>query len=137
VLKYTVFGQSLYAVGGSSRAATFAGIRTERVTLAAFVISGLCASVAGVMLASAQGSAVPNIADPLLLSTYAAAFLSTVLLSRGRFHVFGTLAGGVAVVWVASGIVEGGVSFTWTQVINGAVLVAVVALSSVLRRKRA
>ena len=137
LMKYTVIGQSIYAVGGSVRAAMFAGIRTDGITLFAFVVSGLLAAVAGVVLAASQGSAAPGIADPLLLPAYAAVFLSTVLVSRGRFHVWGTVGGGIALVYVSSGLIEGGVPFTWTQVINGVVLVLAVSLSTYLRRSRA
>ncbi len=134
-LKYTNVGRSAYAIGGNPKAASFAGIRTDAITILVFIVSGTVAALAGVLLASVQGSAVPGIADPLLLPSYAAVFLSTVLISRGRFHVWGTMAGGLFLVYVASGLVEGGVKFTWTQVINGAVLVATVSLSTVLRKK--
>lgn len=134
ILKYTVAGQSIYATGGSVRAAAFAGIRTDRITVGAFVISGILSAVAGILLVASQGSAAPGIAEPLLLPAYAAVFLSTVLISRGRFHVWGTVGGGIALVYVSSGLVEGGVPFTWTQVINGSVLVLAVSLSTFLRR---
>jgi ribose/xylose/arabinose/galactoside ABC-type transport system permease subunit len=135
LLKYTGTGRSIYAVGGSVRAALFAGIRTDGITVFAFVVSGITAALAGVLHASVQGSAVPGIADALLLPAYASAFLSTVLISRGRFHVWGAVVGGVFLVYVASGLIRGGVAFTWTQVINGAVLVLTVSLSTFLRRR--
>ena len=135
ILKYTGTGRSVYAVGGSVRAAKFAGINTDLITTLAFVLSGVSAAVAGVVLASVQGSAVPGIAESVLLPAYTAAFLSTVLLSRSRFHVWGTVFGGIFLVYVSSGLVSGGVPFTWTQVINGGVLVATVSLSTFLRRR--
>lgn len=135
LLKYTGTGRAIYAVGGSVRAALFAGIRTDGITVFAFVVSGTTAALAGVLLASVQGSAVPGIADALLLPAYASAFLSTVLISRGRFHVWGAVVGGIFLVYVASGLIRGGVAFTWTQVINGAVLVLTVSLSTFLRRR--
>lgn len=136
LLKYTNVGRSMYAIGGNPKAASFAGIRTDAITILVFVISGVVAAFAGVFLASVQGSAVPGIAEPLLLPAYAAVFLSTVLISRGRFHVWGTVTGGLFLVFVSSGLIEGGVKFTWTQVINGVVLVATVSLSTLLRKKK-
>ena len=56
VLKYTAVGQALYAVGGSERAAAFAGIRTGRVALGTFMFSGLLSSLAGMLIAATQGS---------------------------------------------------------------------------------
>jgi ribose/xylose/arabinose/galactoside ABC-type transport system permease subunit len=100
----------------------------------AFVLSGLLSATAGIVLAAIQGSASPDIGAGFLLPAFAAAFLATVLLSNGRFHVWGTIIGGVFLIWVSQGLVIGGVPFTWTGVINGVVLVAAVSLSTALRR---
>jgi ribose/xylose/arabinose/galactoside ABC-type transport system permease subunit len=134
VLRLTVYGRALYAIGGSVNAANLAGIHVNRYLFSAFVASGGVAALAGVMLAASQGTAVPGLADTFLLPAYAAAFLSTVILSAGRFHVWGTVVGGLFVVWVADGLIQGGVAYTWTDVINGLVLVCAVAFSTALRR---
>jgi ribose/xylose/arabinose/galactoside ABC-type transport system permease subunit len=134
VLRQTALGRSIYATGGNAVAARLAGIRTGRLMVSAFVVSGLFAALAGIVLSASQGTAVPEIADGFLLPAYAAAFLSTVILSAGRFHIWGTVAGGLAVVWVAQGLVIGGLPFTWTDLINGAVLIIAVSLSTTLRR---
>lgn len=134
ILRQTTFGRAIYATGGNPVAARLAGIGTGRLMVTSFVVSGLFASLAGVVLTASQGTAVPGIADGFLLPAYAAAFLSTVMLSSGRFHVWGTVAGGLAVVWVAQGLVIGGLPFTWTDLINGAVLIIAVSLSTTLRR---
>ena len=133
-LRYTTYGRYLYATGGNAEAARLAGVNTNRMKSSAFVISGLLSATAGIVLAAIQGSASPDIGAGFLLPAFAAAFLSTVLLSRGRFHIWGTLIGGVFLIWVGQGLVIGGVSFTWIGVINGVVLVGAVALSTALRR---
>jgi len=135
VMKYTAVGHAIYAVGGNASAAAFAGIRTRRVQLSLFVFSGTISAVAGVLIAAQQGSAAPGVANPLLLPAYAGAFLSTVLLSRGGFHVWGAAGGSIALVYVTDGLVVGGVPYTWTEVINGAVLITAVALSTILVRR--
>jgi ribose/xylose/arabinose/galactoside ABC-type transport system permease subunit len=134
VMRYTTFGRYLYATGGNAEAAELAGVNVKRMKSAAFIISSTLAAVAGVVLASIQGSASPGIAVGFLLPAFAAAFLGTVILSTGRFHIWGTLVGGVFVIWVGQGLIVGGVSFTWTDVINGLVLVVAVSLSTALRR---
>lgn len=135
LLRYTATGRHIYAIGGNPTAARLAGVRVDRLQYLAFVLSALFAAASGVVLAADQGTAVPGIADGFLLPAYAAAFLSTVILSSGRFHVWGTLIGGMAVIYIAQGIVTGGVSFVWTDVINGLVLIIAVALSTTLRRR--
>jgi ribose/xylose/arabinose/galactoside ABC-type transport system permease subunit len=134
MLRQTALGRSLYATGGNPVAARLAGIGVNRLMVLAFAVSGLFASLAGIVLTATQGNAVPGIADGFLLPAYAAAFLSTVIMSSGRFHIWGTVAGGLAVVWVAQGLVIGGLPFTWTDLINGAVLIIAVSLSTTLRR---
>lgn len=134
VMRQTSFGRSIYATGGNPIAARLAGIRINRLMVFAFVVSGFFSALAGIVLTASQGTAVPGIADGFLLPAYAAVFLSTVILSSGRFHVWGTIAGGMAVVYVAQGLVIGGLPFTWTDVINGAVLIIAVSLSTTLRR---
>jgi ribose/xylose/arabinose/galactoside ABC-type transport system permease subunit len=134
VMRHTELGRNIIATGGNPVAARLAGIRTSRLMVLVFVVSGLFAALAGMVLAADQGTAVPNIADGYLLPAYAAAFLSTVIFSNGRFHLWGTVAGGLAVVYIAQGLVTGGVPFTWTDLINGAVLIVAVALSTTLRR---
>lgn len=135
LLRLTRFGRQLYATGGNPIAARLAGIKVNRLTTLAFVASGFFAALAGVILAADQGTAVPGIADGYLLPAYAAAFLSTVILSNGRFHIWGTIVGGLAVVYISQGLVTGGVSFTWTDLINGLVLIVAVAMSTSLRRR--
>ncbi len=135
LLRLTSFGRQLYATGGNPVAAVLAGIKVNRITTLAFVASGFFASMAGVILAADQGTAVPGIADGYLLPAYAAAFLSTVILSNGRFHIWGTITGGLAVVYISQGLVTGGVSYTWTDLINGLVLIVAVAMSTSLRRR--
>jgi ribose/xylose/arabinose/galactoside ABC-type transport system permease subunit len=134
-LRYTTFGRYLYATGGNAEAARLAGVHVNRLKAAAFIISATLSSVAGIVLGGIQGSASPDIAAGFLLPAFAAAFLSTVLLSTGRFHIWGTLVGGTFLIWVSQGLIIGGVNFTWTGVINGVVLVTAVSLSTALRRE--
>ena len=133
-LRYTTYGRYLYATGGNATAAELAGVRVRRMKSSAFILSGLLAALAGIVLASIQGSASPDIGVGFLLPAFAAVFLSTVLLSTGRFHVWGTIIGGIFLIWVGQGLVIGGVPFTWTGVINGVVLIGAVSLSTALRR---
>jgi ribose/xylose/arabinose/galactoside ABC-type transport system permease subunit len=130
MLRYTIFGRHLYALGGNAAAAGLAGVRVGRATTGAFVIAAVLAGLAGVVLAGNQGAASPGAATPYLLPAFAAGFLSTVLFSTGRFHVWGTLLGGWLIVTVSQGLVIGGVPFTWNEVINGAVLIGAVAFHS-------
>jgi ribose/xylose/arabinose/galactoside ABC-type transport system permease subunit len=134
LLNFTTFGRYLHATGSNAEAARLAGVNPGKETVKAFVLGGTLAASAGVILAANQGAASPDVATGYLLPAFAAAFLSTVVLSTGRFKVWGTLIGGTFLVWVSQGLIVGGLAFTWTDVVNGLVLIAAVALSTVFRR---
>lgn len=134
LLNFTVFGRHVRATGGNAEAARLAGVHTNRITVLAFVIGGLLSACAGLLLSASQGAAPPNGAGAFLLPAFAAAFLSTVVFSQGAFTVWGTLIGGMFVLWVSQGLILGGISFTWTDVINGLVLVVAVAIAGIRRR---
>jgi ribose/xylose/arabinose/galactoside ABC-type transport system permease subunit len=135
LLGHTTFGRYLHATGSNAEAARLAGVNPGKETIKAFVIGGLLAATAGIFLAANQGSASPDVATGFLLPAFAAAFLSTVVLSNGRFTVWGALVGGTFLVWVSQGLIVGGLPFTWSDVVNGVVLVIAVALSTVFFRR--
>jgi ribose/xylose/arabinose/galactoside ABC-type transport system permease subunit len=135
LLDHTTFGRYLRATGSNPVAASLSGIKPGKETFKAFVLGGMLAALAGIMLGASQGTASPGAAVPFLLPAFAAAFLSTVILSTGRFHVWGTVIGGIFLVWVSQGLIVGGLPFTWTEVVNGVVLILAVAFSSVLGRR--
>jgi ribose transport system permease protein len=137
VLNRTALGQELQAIGGNVVAATLAGVRVDRRRIAAFVIAGFCASLAGVVLASRVGSGQITAGDSYLLSSYAAAFLGSAVLRDGEFHMLGTFIG---VLVVAVG--NNGLSLlsepTYVQFLfTGSVLILAVALSTGARRASA
>ncbi len=136
MLGHTTFGRYLHATGSNPEAARLAGVDPGKETIKAFVLGGLLAATAGIVLAANQGSASPDVATGFLLPAFAAAFLSTVVLSTGRFTVWGALVGGTFLVWVSQGLIVGGLAFTWTNVVNGVVLVIAVALSTVFFRRQ-
>ena len=135
MLGFTTFGRYLHATGSNAEAARLAGVDPGKETIKAFVLGGLLAATAGIVLAANQGSASPDVAVGFLLPAFAAAFLSTVVLSNGRFTVWGAIIGGTFLVWVSQGLIVGGLPFTWTDVVNGVVLVIAVALSTVFFRR--
>jgi ribose/xylose/arabinose/galactoside ABC-type transport system permease subunit len=136
LLGHTTFGRYLHATGSNPEAARLAGVNPGKETMRAFVIGGLLSAVAGILLAANQGSASPDVATGFLLPAFAAAFLSTVVLSVGRFTVWGAIVGGTFLVWVSQGLIVGGLPFTWTDVVNGVVLVSAVALSTTYFHRR-
>lgn len=136
LIAFTTFGRELQAIGSNRTAARLAGVKVERQVIKSFVVGGVLASGSGVILAASQGSAAPDIAGSFLLPAFAAAFVSTVIFSNGRFTVPGTVIGGILVVWTGQALVIGGLPPTWINVVDGFVLIGAVALSTAMRSRR-
>ena len=94
VLRYTVYGRSLFAIGASPSAARLAGIRTKRVVFIAFLLSSLCVALAGLIRLSQVGGASVNGGLGIELSVVTAVVLGGASLSGGRGGIVGTVAGG-------------------------------------------
>ncbi len=134
VLNRTPLGQRIQAVGANKEAARLAGIRTDRVKVAAFVIAGLCAALTGILLASLLGSGTVSAGDGYLLDSFAAVFLGVATLRDGEFHILGTLVGVLVVNVGFNGLSLLGTPTFWQFVFKGGILVLAVALSTVARR---
>jgi ribose transport system permease protein len=136
VLRYLVFGRSLYAVGDNARAARLNGIRVERMTVWVFVLSGLLASVGGLLLAGQFETADPTIGGDLNLRSIAAVVIGGTSLFGGVGGVAGTLLGTALIATLSNGLVQLNVPSAWQEVVTGAVIVAAVLFDRLRARRR-
>ena len=128
VLTRTPFGRWLYAAGGNERAAELSGVPIERVKTAVYVISGACAALAGLIIASELTSATPLAGEMYELNAISAVILGGAALSGGRGTVRGTLLGAFAIGALSYGLVLVGVPTFWQITVKGAVLILAVML---------
>jgi ribose/xylose/arabinose/galactoside ABC-type transport system permease subunit len=135
-LRYTTFGRNVTAVGSNMSAARLAGVPVTSTVILAYVVTALLGSVGGILTAGSLGSISADVTDSYLLPTYTTVFLSTVLFSEGRFHPWGTILGGYALVEVSQGLAVGGVTFTWSQLLNAVALLLAVTLGHVIRGRQ-
>jgi ribose transport system permease protein len=128
LLAHTPVGRYLYAIGGNTEAARLSGVRINRWSTLALLISGTVAGLAGVMFSSLNGPSL-NFGGTLLLPAFAAAFLGSTQLTPGRFNVWGTL---LAIYVLATGVqglqLVSGASWL-SDMFNGVALIVAVALS--------
>jgi ribose transport system permease protein len=134
ILNRTPLGQRIQAVGANANAARLAGIRTDRAKIYAFVITGLCAGLTGILLASLLGSGTVSAADGYLLDAFAAVFLGSATLRDGEFHIVGTLIGVLLVNVGFNGLSLLGTPVFYQYLFKGGILVAAVALSTIARK---
>jgi ribose transport system permease protein len=129
VLRYTRYGAHVYATGGNVDGARLAGIRTDRVTIAAHVICSLCAAVAGLYLASRLRSGAPWVGRDGVydLESIAVVVIGGTILAGGRGGVWGTLAGVVLFGCLDTVFNMIGVEAFLKQVLRGLIVIAAVA----------
>lgn len=133
LVERTPLGQEIQAVGGNPAAARLSGINVDRIKILGFVISGVCAALTGVLLASRLGSGTTSAADGYLLTAFAAVFLGSATLRDGEFHVLGTLIGALIIAFGFNGLNIFGAPTFSQFILQGAILIVAVGLSSLGR----
>ncbi|HBS83629.1 ABC transporter permease [Vreelandella alkaliphila] len=130
-LSRTPFGRWIYSTGGNARAAELSGVPVKRVKLAVYIISGMCAAMAGIVLASQLTSAGPTAGTTYELTAIAAVVIGGASLMGGRGTVRNTLLGAFVIGFLADGLVIIGVSAYWQMVFTGSVIVFAVMLNNI------
>ncbi|MGY4648137.1 multiple monosaccharide ABC transporter permease [Mycobacterium sp. URHB0021] len=135
VMRNTVLGRQIYAVGGNKAAAALSGIRNERTTLLVFVNMGMLAAVAGLLFAARLNSATPQAGINFELEAIAAAFIGGASSSGGVGTVFGAIVGGLVLGVLNNGMSILGIGSDVQQMIKGLVLLAAVGFDVYNKRK--
>ena len=129
LLHYTVYGRQVYAAGGNPTAARYSGIDTRRVTTVAFVLTGMLAGLAALVLSARSHAARPDVVQGMELDVIASVILGGCSLFGGRGFILGTLLGSLIIGTLNNGLVLLGVSSPLQLVIKGAIIVAAVAFT--------
>nr|WP_255574314.1 ABC transporter permease [Austwickia sp. TVS 96-490-7B] len=135
VLRRTVFGLSLFAVGGNEEAARLAGLPVARLTASVYALSGLFAGIAGLVLAGRLASAQPQAASGYELDAIASVVIGGASLSGGTGKASGTLVGALVLAVIRNGLNLLNVTAFWQQVVIGLVIALAVGFD-VIRQRR-
>jgi ribose/xylose/arabinose/galactoside ABC-type transport system permease subunit len=133
VMRYTVVGNRVYAVGGNSEACRNVGLHVDRLRAGCYVITAVLAGLAGLALMSQSGTALPTALNGAELDIITAVLLGGVALSGGRGSLFGTFLGLLIIGVIANGMVLVGVQVYWQSVVRGSILILAVSLDSLRR----
>ncbi|WP_166459340.1 ABC transporter permease [Amycolatopsis pithecellobii] len=136
-LMHTPFGRQFEAVGSNEAAARLVGIRVERLVFCSFVLAGLIAGIAGILLTSRSGGADPTAGPSYLFPALAAVFLGATTIRPGKYNVWGTILGIFFVAVGVTGFTLIGADAWVTPVFDGGVLIVAVFISTVVGRRRA
>lgn len=128
LLHKTSFGRKTYAIGGNEKAAFVAGVKIDKVKMVIYSISGLMASISGMIITSRLNSAQPTAGQSYEMDAIAAVVLGGTSLSGGRGRLFGTLIGALIIGTLNNGLNLLGVSSFYQQIVKGIVIVIAVLL---------
>ncbi|MET7681772.1 ABC transporter permease [Streptomyces sp. NPDC005423] len=135
-LARTRWGRVLYAIGANPEASRLAGIRVGAYRALAYVLSGVLASVGGLILASRIGQGDVSAGTSQLLEAVAVALVGTSVLGRGRPNVWGTALGAVLIGIITTGLTIKGLPYYTQDVVEGAVLILALVFSFTLSKRR-
>jgi len=128
LLHKMTFGRKTFALGGNEKAAFIAGIKSDRIKIAIYSISGLMAAVAGIIITSRLNSAQPTAGNAYEMDAIASVVLGGTSLSGGRGRLVGTLIGALIIGTLNNGLNLLGVSSFYQQVVKGVVIIIAVLL---------
>lgn len=135
VLSKTVFGRNLYAVGSNREAASLAGINVFRMITSAFMVSGVTASITGILVASRLASGQPTAGNGYDLQCVTACVIGGASLGGGRGTILGTFFGTLLIYTLQNGGNLLKINSFWLQVITGFMTVLAVLIDEGRRKK--
>jgi ribose transport system permease protein len=135
LISATTFGRRIYAVGGNAEAARLSGVRVGRVHIAAYVVSGICSALAGVILASRAGSAESSMATGMELTAIAAAVIGGTSILGGEGAIWRGVVGALLLTLIGNGFNLLGWNTTYQQVVQGCLILLAVAVDRYLRKR--
>jgi ribose transport system permease protein len=128
LLTRTTFGRAVYAIGNRESAAYLSGVRTRRIVMTAFAISGGLSAFGGVLLAGYASKAAQSMGDPYLLPSIAAVVLGGTSILGGRGTYLGTVAGVILITLLQSILSVMQIPEAGRQIIYGVVIVGMLLL---------
>jgi ribose/xylose/arabinose/galactoside ABC-type transport system permease subunit len=137
ILKRTVFGRYIYAIGSSAAAAAKSGVDVKLCTMLVYVFSGLCAAIGAIVLTAWVSSAQPIAAPNITLESLAAVVLGGVALTGGSGSIRQVFLGVLVLSMLSNVMNMIGVSAYFQTLVVGIVIILAVILDRIRRRERA
>jgi ribose/xylose/arabinose/galactoside ABC-type transport system permease subunit len=126
VLAKTLFGRYAFAIGGNETVARLSGINIKRYKVLYFVICGVCASFAGMILSSRLASGQPNLASNMMMDTITAVVIGGTAMSGGSGSIFGSVLGTLLLTIISNGLTINGVNSFWQMIITAIILIVTI-----------
>lgn len=134
ISKNTIYGRSIYSIGGNAKAAFASGINVKLIRASVFALTGLLSGLTGLLHVSRLGTATGQVAAGLEFSSIAAVVIGGTALYGGRGSMVGSLLGVLFISVIANGLVLLGVNSQAQNVVRG-ILILVAVLANVIFKK--
>ncbi len=131
VLTWTTFGRRLYAVGTSPTVTRFSGINVMPVVILTYMISAVCAGLAGVVMAGYYNQAYLGMGDPYLFASVAAVAIGGAPITGGSGHYLGTVAGALILTLLAGLLPILNLAQGWLNIIYSLAILVTVGLATI------
>lgn len=135
VLNKSIYGTRIIAVGNSEIASKFSGINVSKIKYLVYIISGLCAAIAGIVLASRISSGQQQAGIGLEFQAITAVVIGGTSLSGGKGSVWSTLIGAVVLGVLANGMNLMNISFYYQLLVQGLIIIIAVSVDQFRRNK--
>ncbi len=137
LLNKTHVGWHILAVGGNEKSARLSGIKTDRVKILVYVISGFCAAWIGLINTAQLSAAHPTSGDGWEMNAIAATVLGGTSMAGGSGTILGTIVGAFVIGVINDGMTMCGVSEFWQKIIRGIVIILAVVIDQTQRKLQA
>lgn len=134
ILHGTVFGRYLIAIGTNQKVSRISGLPVKRTVFIVFIISGLFASIAAIMMTSKTATGIPMMGDSMLIDIVAAVLIGGTSISGGKGTILGTALGAILVIMLNNSLYLVGLEWFVINIFKG-VLVLGVASIDIIQNK--
>ncbi len=137
ILRLTTWGRHLYSIGGNEQASRLTGVPVDRVKVHAYVISGLTAAIAAILIVGWQGSAINGLGTGYELRVIASTVIGGANLMGGEGGPFGAFVGAALLEVIRNSLLMQGIDSNWQGAFVGVFIVLAVLLEKIRGRRRA
>ncbi len=130
VLNHLRFGRYVTAIGANAEGARRSGINTKAVTMKVYILSGMAAALAGMIITARLGSGSSNQGEGFELQVIAAVVLGSTSLFGGFGTVIGTLLGALSIAIIQNGLILSHISPFYTQIATGTIILLAIWLNT-------
>jgi len=130
------YGRRVLSIGGNRTAAKYTGINVDRTIICTYLISALCAVLAGFMYASRTQTARYTFGDGDEMNIIAATVLGGTLMSGGKGSIIGALVGALLIGMINNGLIIGGLEVSQQAISRGLIILVAVAINNITNRQK-